>query len=122
LRQAEYFWNFCIFRDRFKSSDNTSISIDANKTENFDPNSIFQNLTNASSFFEGGAVGYSPNGSKYEGLQLKTFDWKVEPLKVNSVQSSFFENEAIFPKGSVQFDNALLMTQIKHEWHSVGMI
>jgi hypothetical protein len=104
----------------FKSSDGATISIDADKTGSFDSHSIFQNLDNASDFFEGGAVGYSPNGSKYEGLQLKAFNWKVEPLKVAAVQSSFFENETVFPKGAVQFDNALLMTQIEHEWHSVG--
>ncbi|HEY5771505.1 MAG TPA: DUF2071 domain-containing protein [Chitinophagaceae bacterium] len=104
----------------FKSSDGTTISIDGDKTEKLNPNSIFQNLGNASKFFEGGAVGYSPNGDKFDGLKLKTFDWKVEPLNVSSVHSSFFENESIFPKGSIQFDNALLMTQIKHEWYSVG--
>ena len=31
----------------------------------------------------------------------------------------FFEDENLFPKGSVTFDNALLMTHIEHEWHSV---
>jgi Uncharacterized conserved protein (COG2071) len=104
----------------FKSSDGTSISIDGDKTEKLNPDSIFENLDKASKFFEGGSLGYSPNGDKYEGLQLKTFNWKVEPLQVTSVQSSFFENEELFPKGSVQFDNALLMTQIHHEWYAVG--
>jgi len=104
----------------FKSSDGTTISIDADQTGKFDSNSIFECLDNASKFFEGGAIGYSPNGDKYDGLELKTFNWKVDPLNVTEVQSSFFENEDIFPKGSVQFDNALLMTQIKHQWHSVG--
>lgn len=104
----------------FKSSDGTTISIEGDKTEILNTNSIFQNLENASGFFEGGAVGYSPNGDKYEGLKLKTFNWKMEALNVTSVHSSFFENEELFPKGSVQFDNALLMTQLKHEWHSVG--
>lgn len=104
----------------FKSSDGTTISIDGNKTDELNPNSIFQNLENASKFFEGGAVGYSPNGDKYDGLKLKTLNWKVEPLTVSSVHSSFFEDESIFPKGSVQFDNALLMTEIKHEWQMVG--
>jgi hypothetical protein len=103
----------------FKSSDGTTISIDCEKTEKLNPNSIFENLENASNFFEAGAIGYSPNGNKYDGLKLKTFNWKVVPLNVTAVQSSFFENEALFPKGSVQFDNALLMTQIKHEWYSV---
>ena len=104
----------------FKSSDGTTISIDGDKTEKLNPHSIFQTLENASKFFEGGAVGYTPNGSKYDGLKLQIFNWKVEPLNVTAVQSSFFENEELFPKGSVQFDNALLMTQIKHEWISIG--
>jgi len=104
----------------FKSSDGTTLAIDADKTNSFNPNSIFKNIDSASSFFEGGAVGYSPGRDKFEGLKLKTYNWKVQPLHVNTVQSSFFEDENIFPKGSVQFDNALLMTQIKHEWHSVA--
>ncbi|MBC7627731.1 DUF2071 domain-containing protein [Ferruginibacter sp.] len=104
----------------FKSSDGTTISIDAKKSDHFNPNSIFQNLATASAFFEGGAVGYSPDGDKFEGLQLSINNWKVEALEVTAVESSFFENENIFPKGSVIFDNALLMTQIKHEWHSIG--
>jgi len=103
----------------FKSSDGTTISIDADKTKKLNSNSIFGNLENASTFFEGGAIGYSPNGDHYDGLKLNTFNWKVEPLDVTAVQSSFFENEKLFPGNSVQFDNALLMTQIKHEWQSV---
>ncbi|HLF45978.1 MAG TPA: DUF2071 domain-containing protein [Chitinophagaceae bacterium] len=104
----------------FKSSDGTTISIDGDKADALNFNSIFQNLYTASKFFEGGAVGYSPNGDKFDGLKLKTYNWKVESLNVTEVHSSFFEDQSIFPKGSVQFDNALLMTQIKHEWHSVG--
>jgi uncharacterized protein YqjF (DUF2071 family) len=63
----------------FKSSDGTTISVDGDKTDTLNSNSIFQNLDTASKFFEGGAVGYSPNGDNYEGLKLKTFNWKVEP-------------------------------------------
>ncbi len=103
----------------FKSSDGTTIAINAEKTRDFNPDSIFRTLENASSFFQMGAVGYSPSGNKFEGLELKTNSWKVEPMSVSKVQSSFFEDESFFPKGSVQFDNALLMTQIEHEWHSV---
>ncbi|MGK2862664.1 MAG: DUF2071 domain-containing protein, partial [Chitinophagaceae bacterium] len=103
----------------FKSSDGTTILIDGDKNETLNSGSIFQNLEEASSFFEGGSVGYSPDGDKFDGLKLKTFNWKVEPLIVTRLQSSYFENEGIFPKGSVQFDNALLMTRIKHEWHTV---
>lgn len=104
----------------FISSDNTQISIDAKEVEQFDSNSVFETLENASDFFEKGAVGYSPNGKKFDGLKLETFNWQVKPLEVSNVQSSFFDNESLFPKGSVQFDNALLMTKVKHEWHNVA--
>ena len=110
------------FHIAFKSSDGTTISIDGAKSGSLQRNSIFQTMANASEFFKSGAVGYSPNGKHYEGLKLNIFHWKAEPLTVTSVHSSFFENESLFPKGSIQFDNALLMTQVKHEWHPVHPI
>ena len=103
----------------FHSSDNTSILIYARESEHFNENSIFKTLKNASDFFEKGETGYSPNKNNFEGLKLKTSKWQVRPLEVSKVHSSFFEDETQFPKGSVQFDNALLMTKIEHEWHSV---
>jgi hypothetical protein len=104
----------------FTSSDDTYISIDAKEAKEFDKNSIFKTLEDVSNFFENGAVGYSPNGKKFDGLKLETYNWKVKPLEVGNVKSSFFENELIFPKGSIKFDNALLMTNVEHEWHSVA--
>jgi hypothetical protein len=47
---------------------------------------------------------------------LKAYNWEVRPHDVQNVKSIFFENEEIFPKGSVTFDKALLMTNIEHEW------
>ena len=102
----------------FKSSDDTVTSIDATETKFFNENSIFKTLENASDFFENGDLGYSPNKDKFDGLRLKAYKWEVQPLEVSNVKSSFFENEEIFPKGSVTFDNALLMTNIEHEWKS----
>lgn len=102
----------------FKSSDETTTSIDATETKVFNENSIFGTLENASKFFENGDLGYSTNKNKFDGLRLKAYKWEVQPLAVSHVKSSFFENEEIFPKGSVNFDNALLMTNIEHEWKS----
>lgn len=102
----------------FKSSDDTEILIDATETKFFSDTSIFETLNNASDFFENGDLGYSPNKDKFDGLRLKAYKWEVRPLDVLKVKSSFFENEEIFPKGSVTFDNALLMTNIEHEWKS----
>ena len=102
----------------FESSDGTAISVDAKLAECLGDKSIFKDLATASEFFKAGSLGYSPNGNKYEGLLLNTYEWKVKPLEVKSIKSSFFEDEAVFPVGSVQFDNALLMTNIRHDWTS----
>jgi Uncharacterized conserved protein (COG2071) len=102
----------------FTSSDNTNISIDAKEVKTFDEASIFETLENVSDFFEKGAVGYSPNNTKFDGLRLKAYKWQVRPLAVANVKSSFFEDESVFPKGTVTFDNALIMTKIEHEWQS----
>ena len=108
----------------FKSDDNTFLSIKAQETENWNAESIFEDLNCASCFFEQGTVGYSPdsNGVSFNGLELKTHKWEVTPLKVKEVHSSFFENEEIFPPGSIRFDNALLMKNIEHEWKSLKEI
>lgn len=108
------------FHVAFKSSDATMISVDATLANSLPPHSIFKDLQEASTFFKAGATGYSPNGSKYDGLHLNTYRWDINPLQVSDVRSSFFENEAVFPEGSVQFDNALLMRNIEHEWSSVA--
>jgi hypothetical protein len=102
----------------FESSDGTTISVDAKITDTFNKDSIFKDLATASDFFKAGAIGYSPNGDKYEGLLLHTENWKVEALEVSHVSSSFFEDESIFPKGALVFDNALLMTNIQHDWYA----
>jgi len=41
-----------------------------------------------------------------------------EPLQVEEVHSSYFADEARFPRGSVAFDCALVMRNLRHEWHS----
>ena len=103
----------------FKSSDGTLISVDAKLANTLNKDSIFKDLSMASAFFKAGSTGYSPNGNCFEGLLLNTYTWEVQPLEVSNVQSSFFEDEAVFPKGSVCFDNALLMTNIQHDWSSL---
>jgi hypothetical protein len=104
----------------FQSSDGTTISVDAKLAEDLGPESIFKDMDAVSAFFKAGSTGFSPNGNKYEGLYLNTYHWQVKPLQVTKVSSSYFENERVFPKGSVHFDNALLMTNVDHEWSSVA--
>ncbi|MFL5479287.1 MAG: hypothetical protein ACJ79X_09735, partial [Gemmatimonadaceae bacterium] len=82
--------------------------------------SVFRTVADASAFFEQGALGYSDSTRPgvYDGLELRSFGWRVEPLAVSRVASSFFEDSNRFPSGSVAFDSALVMRNIRHEWHA----
>ena len=100
----------------FTSEDDTALSIVAQSTDQWNGKSVFENQACASQFFEDGSVGYSPSRKCFDGLLLKVKNWEVSLLSVESVYSSFFEDESLFPKESVVFDNALLMKNIAHEW------
>ena len=82
--------------------------------------SIFRTVSDASSFFEPGALGFSvtADAHRLDGVVLKTHSWSVTPLAIEQACSSYFSDEALFPPGSVTFDCALLMRNIAHEWHA----
>jgi hypothetical protein len=96
------------------------VRVDASLADRLPADSVFDSLDAASSFFEGGSLGYSAtrDPARYDGLELRCHNWAVRPLTVDSVESSFFEDPSNFPEGSATFDHALLMRGIEHEWHS----
>lgn len=81
--------------------------------------SVFGSLAEASIFFERGSLGYSVtrDRQRFDGLELRSRHWRVEPFTVEQVESSFFDNHSIFPTGTTVLDCALLMRHIPHEWH-----
>lgn len=103
------------------SKDKTRLSISCESCDEFpSENSMFSSLGESSLFFQNGSLGYSPNqrSNKFQSIELKTKNWKVSPLAVNHVDSSYFNNKRDFPDGSIQFDHALLMENIEHRWAS----
>ncbi len=111
-------------RDRFEvslvSDDGvTRVAIKAARVDCLPAGSIFHSLAEASEFFRGGSLGYSttPDPKTFQGLELRCPNWEVEPLAVESVESSYFDDLARFPPTSIEFDCALLMRNIAHEWH-----
>lgn len=84
--------------------------------------SCFRSPAEASAFFRGGSIGWSPSHTTgvFEGLELRCHNWDVRPLAVESVESDFFNDSRLFPPGSVEFDCALVMRGIEHEWHACG--
>jgi hypothetical protein len=79
---------------------------------------MFHSLDEASAFFYASTLGYSatPDPLRFEGLKLHCHNWQVEPLEVDEVRSNVFNDVSLFPRGSIEFDCALLMRGIEHEW------
>jgi len=95
------------------------VLVSGSVAKSWNSESVFDSLESVSEFFELGSLGYSDTGTsgKFDGLELRCKNWKVQALDVDEVCSSYFENQSAFPKGSVEFDCALLMRWIEHEWH-----
>jgi len=89
-------------------------------TEQLPSTSVFPNLAEATGFFSLGATGYSATHEPdhYHGMELRTLNWSIEPLRIEEAVSCFFSDRTRFPEGSVELDCALLMKNVEHEWHS----
>ena len=96
-----------------------SVRVVGNEVDRIPGDSCFASIHDASAYFEGGSLGYSvtQDETRLDGLRLRTLEWRVRALSVEEVHSSFFEDERRFPKGSIQFDHALIMRDLPHEWH-----
>lgn len=105
---------------KMKSKDGVVVvELQAQHTPSLPGCSRFESVAAASAFFEPGSLGYSVTSeqNRLDGVRLATHTWKVEPLEVKRVYSSYFSDETKFPPGSIHFDCALLMQNIDHEWH-----
>jgi len=98
------------------------VRLEGNTTDSLPSNSIFSSLAESSTFFEGGSLGYSVthDSNRLDGLNLKTEQWHVEPLELRTIYSSYFSDQDKFPEGSIDFDHALIMKNVAHEWHSAA--
>ena len=113
------------FAVKMQSADGTTfVQIQACVADSLPPDSVFHSLNEASTFFQGGAIGWSarPQDNEFDGLELHCREWRMTPLEVNNVESSFFANRNLFPCGSVEFDSAFLMRDIAHEWRNRGRL
>jgi Uncharacterized conserved protein (COG2071) len=97
----------------------TTVAVRGRRVDALPAGSVFRSLEEASEFFRAGSLGYSatPDPARFQGLELRCRDWRVEPLAVDEVWSSYFGDESVFPRSSIAFDCALLMRGIEHEWH-----
>lgn len=69
-----------------------NIRIMARATDQWPTDSLFSSLDKASNFFSTGSIGWSASkqAAEFEAIELRCFRWQMEPLVVESLQSSFF--------------------------------
>jgi hypothetical protein len=98
----------------------TRIAVKGRVVETLPAGSIFGTLQQASAFFQAGSLGYSATSDPevFQGMELHCRNWEVTPLEVETASSSYFDDPAVFPPGSIKLDCALLMRGIAHEWRS----
>ncbi len=112
----------CLAVSVHSDDGSTNMTVRGTLTDEFPSGSVFSSLDAASDFFEAGSLGYSPTHRRgeFDGLELRCHNWDVAPLRVEEVSSSYFGDETRFPRGTVEFDCALLMRDVEHEWHGRG--
>ena len=110
----------CIDFTMRSRDEKVTVDLKGTFTDELLDDSIFKNLDDSSEFFRGGSLGYSvTRGDKHlDGITLDTKEWRVRPLKVESVTSSFYNDTSVFPEGTIEFDHALIMRDVEHEWHA----
>ena len=109
------------YRIDMRSDDGTTrLHVDGRIALSLPKASVFGSIEAASEFFRRDALGYSSssNTSEFEGIELHTETWSVEPLDVVRVESSLFDDPSQFPPGTSEFDCALLMKDVAHEWRT----
>ena len=72
-------------------SPHLNMSVAAQVSDTFAGSKVFASLEEASAFFRGGADGFSESRQpgKFDGVELRIFDWKVSPLTVEQVTCDF---------------------------------
>jgi hypothetical protein len=100
------------------TSGDMQVALHGRSADQLPSGSAFPSLVAASEFFRSGSVGYSPGREqgRLEGLKLVSANWRVDPLSISEVHSSWLSDAARFPPGSSEFDSALVMRDVAHRW------
>jgi hypothetical protein len=108
------------YRIQVDSRDGTvHIEVDARRASELPPSSVFTSLGAASGFFRCAPAGYAatPAHGVFDGVELETAGWTLEPLRLDRVTSSFFDDRSRFPAGTAEPDSAFLMSGLSTIWH-----
>ena len=109
------------FRVTVQSTDgHVEIMVVAHRAEELMTGSLFGSVAAASAFFRCSPLGYAatPTEGVLDGVALTAEGWAIEPLHLDEVRSSFFDDGTRIPPGAVQVDSAFLMANLETTWTS----
>ncbi len=109
------------FRVEVSSRDGeVQVAVAAHRSGSVMPGSVFATVDEASGFFRCAPVGYAatPDAGVFDGVALTAEDWAIQPLHLDDVRSSFFEDRARFPAGTATPDSAFLMAGLDTCWRA----
>lgn len=106
--------------------DGMRLSFSGQAAGALDENSIFKSTQEASDFLKAAQVAYSPKeiressdiGLEFDAIKLKTYEWQASALSKNEAECTFISDN--FKGDEANFDSALIMRGIGHEWHYLG--
>jgi hypothetical protein len=98
--------------------EGAGISVSGHVSRELPSSSVFGDLREASEFFRRDTLGYSRTDRPgcFDGLELQAEQWEVDPVAVEYVRSTFFDDPGTFPRGSIEFDCALSMRRTSARW------
>ncbi|MFF4452229.1 DUF2071 domain-containing protein [Streptomyces goshikiensis] len=96
----------------------TEVDVTAEVTDSLEGSLLFSGLDEASAFFRDGSTGWSAtrSGRGLDGMRLETDAWRVEPARITSARSSFFDDPERFPPGTAELDSVLVMRDVPVRW------
>lgn len=104
-----------------RRDDECSMKMVARVVDEWPAGSVFGSHAEASAFYRSGSLGWSDRGDgRLDAMELDCVDWVTKPLLVERFESSWFQCRNRFPQGSVEFDSALLMRNVRHTWRVRG--
>ena len=106
---------------RFTSDDSAAdVDVRVTVTNSLSNSALFEDLADASTFFQQGSIGYSATRrpSRFDGLELVTDAWSIDAASVVHAHSSYFEDMTSFPTGSAVLDSALVMRRVPVRWRA----
>ena len=80
--------------------------------------SVFGTVEEASAFFRCAPLGFAatPSAGVFDGVALKAEGWNIQPLQLEEVWSTFFDDPARFAPGQAVPDSAFLMANVDTTW------